>query len=313
MEKRKEVSAQIHAEYDWDSIVRDQWAPLFARLAQDAPPIETRYVVSGMAAPEPLRFESPPPEERTNGDGHTIRFADRNASQVTERSVEIPWLLSRLGKPEKILDIGSADATYIEALVATGAAVTLCDTRPFTMKGDTSVALWIGSVTDMPDEFTDRFDLVTCISVLDHIGLDAYGNLPDDTALERTAVKLHQILAPGGRLLLTVPFGRNHVTTHPGGGQRVFGLDALRDLFQTEQWEWRGLDCWLMGKDGQYHPANVTLAEDAEYGGWRANACVALELVRKETVMETVVTTSYRAQLAQVRQDLAEATPEDVL
>lgn len=33
--KRQEVSAAIHAEYDWDAIVRDQWAPLMSRLSDD--------------------------------------------------------------------------------------------------------------------------------------------------------------------------------------------------------------------------------------------------------------------------------------
>lgn len=33
--KRQEVSAAIHAEYDWDSIVREQWAPLMTRLSAD--------------------------------------------------------------------------------------------------------------------------------------------------------------------------------------------------------------------------------------------------------------------------------------
>jgi glycosyltransferase involved in cell wall biosynthesis len=35
MEKRRQVAASIHAEYDWDTIVRDQWAPLMTRLAAD--------------------------------------------------------------------------------------------------------------------------------------------------------------------------------------------------------------------------------------------------------------------------------------
>ncbi len=32
-EQRRKVSAAIHAEYDWDTIVRDQWAPLITQLA----------------------------------------------------------------------------------------------------------------------------------------------------------------------------------------------------------------------------------------------------------------------------------------
>jgi len=35
MEQRQQVSAAIHAEYDWDTIVREQWAPLMTKLAND--------------------------------------------------------------------------------------------------------------------------------------------------------------------------------------------------------------------------------------------------------------------------------------
>lgn len=38
--KRLEVSKLIHDEYDWDAIVRDQWAPLIARLADEAPALD---------------------------------------------------------------------------------------------------------------------------------------------------------------------------------------------------------------------------------------------------------------------------------
>jgi glycosyltransferase involved in cell wall biosynthesis len=50
MERRKQVSALIHEEYDWNVIVRDQWAPLMERLAKDAP-----EVIMPMPAGQPLQ------------------------------------------------------------------------------------------------------------------------------------------------------------------------------------------------------------------------------------------------------------------
>lgn len=44
--KRRYASAAIHSEYNWDTIVRDQWQPLMARLAADAPPLDARYTVA---------------------------------------------------------------------------------------------------------------------------------------------------------------------------------------------------------------------------------------------------------------------------
>lgn len=48
MSKRIETQNAIHAEYSWDSIVRDQWAPLMVRLAEEAPPLDARFQVQGV-------------------------------------------------------------------------------------------------------------------------------------------------------------------------------------------------------------------------------------------------------------------------
>ena len=39
MEQRLRISAQIHKEFSWDSIVRDQWAPFITEIADAAPPL----------------------------------------------------------------------------------------------------------------------------------------------------------------------------------------------------------------------------------------------------------------------------------
>jgi glycosyltransferase involved in cell wall biosynthesis len=53
MEKRLAAQDAIHAEYSWDAIVRDQWAPLMARLADEAPPLGDRFQVPGVTLPQP--------------------------------------------------------------------------------------------------------------------------------------------------------------------------------------------------------------------------------------------------------------------
>lgn len=51
LDKRIETQNAIHAEYDWDAIVRDQWAPLMKRLAEEAPPLDARFQVGGVQVP----------------------------------------------------------------------------------------------------------------------------------------------------------------------------------------------------------------------------------------------------------------------
>jgi glycosyltransferase involved in cell wall biosynthesis len=46
MAKREACSKLIHDEYSWDKIVRDQWAPLMTRLADEAPPLDARFQVA---------------------------------------------------------------------------------------------------------------------------------------------------------------------------------------------------------------------------------------------------------------------------
>jgi SAM-dependent methyltransferase len=61
---------------------------------------------------------------------------------------------------------------------------------------------------------TPWFDTVACLSTLEHIGMDnaVYGveesRAPDpDAELERAVAELRRVLAPGGLLLVTVPYG----------------------------------------------------------------------------------------------------------
>ena len=196
----------------------------------------------------------------------------------SERSVEIPWLLSRIGKPTRILDIGSAGAKYLSALAATGAEVTAIDTREF--QPPAGVNAYRLDARKLPDDWAGRFDVVTCVSVLDHVGLDAYGNTEDITALTDVIREIGRVIATGGRLLVTVPVGRSQLTTHPDGGQRVFDLDDIAVLFDMDLWFCKQ-SCFWKRIDDAYYAAHLLDILHAEYNGWRADACGAWEMIRE--------------------------------
>ena len=65
-------------------------------------------------------------------------------------------------------------------------------------------------VRELPFE-SDTFDLALCVSTLEHVGADntGYGlQAEEDSASRLTALReLRRVLAPGGRLLITVPCG----------------------------------------------------------------------------------------------------------
>jgi hypothetical protein len=55
--------------------------------------------------------------------------------------------------------------------------------------------VFIGSAGKLPDAWTAHFDLVTCISVLDHVGLDAYGNATDSNLIDDVMTEIERVLA----------------------------------------------------------------------------------------------------------------------
>jgi hypothetical protein len=193
---------------------------------------------------------------------------------MNERVVEVPWMLSRLGCPGALLDIGSADAPYHAELIAGGAGrIVAADTRVF--EAPEPIEMAIVNAAQMPEWWTETFDVVTCISTLDHVGLAAYGNLAEENALERVIAEIRRVMKPQGRLLATFPVGRAQITTHPGGGQRVFGLDEVERYF--EGWTRRSVTAYRLLND-VYQPAPIEECRDAEYLGDRAEAVACLEL-----------------------------------
>lgn len=109
--------------------------------------------------------------------------------------------------------------------------------------------------TSFPSDF---FDTAIALSTLEHIGLGFYGEPVDPHGDRKAAIEIFRILKPGGRFLLTVPFGRPATTS----GHRVYDAARLRALlaeFQIQEFLCHirdGSTCW--------GPANIEEAELAD-------------------------------------------------
>jgi SAM-dependent methyltransferase len=133
-----------------------------------------------------------------------------------ERVVEYPWLLSR-GLSGHILDAGSVlnHRHLIEALLPRVEDLTIVTLAPepmaFTSLG---VSYLYGDLRRLALR-DDWFDEVVCLSTLEHVGMDnaVYGaaaaRAEDPRAEAAQALReLLRVVRPGGRVHLSVPFGR---------------------------------------------------------------------------------------------------------
>jgi SAM-dependent methyltransferase len=86
-----------------------------------------------------------------------------------------------------------------------------------------------GSITDLPFE-TDSVPSLSCLNVIEHIGLGRYGDPVDPEGHVKAANDLARILQPGGELLLGTPVGRERLVFD---AHRVFDPQTIIDLFSS--------------------------------------------------------------------------------
>jgi SAM-dependent methyltransferase len=174
-----------------------------------------------------------------------------------ERPIEIPWCLARYDGEPRVLDVGYAFAepAYLAGLSALGArelvGVDLAEAEVPGLRGV------VADLRELPFR-AGSFDLILCISTLEHIGLDntVYGLAveQDEETQERALLELHRVLAPRGRLLVTVPTGEDQNL----GSQVQREPDAWIALFEQTG--------FLVFEDELYELA---------HGGWQSTVSVA--------------------------------------
>lgn len=119
------------------------------------------------------------------------------------------WLARRLVemRPAAHVDIGSS-VMMINAISAI-VPVTFVDIRPLVcdLSDLKSIA---GSIVALP--FADASQTsISCLHVIEHIGLGRYGDRVDPEGYGRALAELARVAAPGGRLYISTPVGRQRV------------------------------------------------------------------------------------------------------
>lgn len=168
------------------------------------------------------------------------------------------WLARHLAarRPALHVDIGSS--VMMNSVLSAHVPVLFVDFRPLqaALPGLLSVA---GDIKRLP--FADgSVASLSSLHVLEHVGLGRYGDPLDPEGSARGAAELERVLAPGGRLYVSVPTGRDRTCFN---AHRVFSPAVLQALFGRLKME----EFALVDDSGRFsNPGDLGRAERLDYG-----------------------------------------------
>ena len=200
-----------------------------------------------------------------------------------ERAIEIPWCLARYDEESRVLDIGYAFAepAYLAGLVALGAAeLAGADLAEADVPGLSPIA---GDVRNLPVA-DGAFELVICISTLEHVGRDnevyEIDAAREEHGDEATLRELRRVLAKDGRLIVSVPTGQHD----DQGWQLQRTPDDWVAVFERAGFLVYEDELYVRSADG-WRSATLEEAQGARYGvGGPGAGAVLLAELHAETV-----------------------------
>jgi len=168
-------------------------------------------------------------------------FRSQHFSNINERPVEYEFLFRQLTKkfPRTVLDVGSGLTALPHVMSSCGFVVTAVDNiRDYWDHDAINRHFYIINDDITNTRLTERFDFISCISVLEHI------------KNYNSAVKsMFSLLNPGGHLVLTFPYNEKNYTENV---YKLPGSSVKEDYsFITQAYSRKELDMWMSENDGK--------------------------------------------------------------
>jgi SAM-dependent methyltransferase len=149
-----------------------------------------------------------------------------------ERSCEYDFAFKSIPiHVDKILDVGSTGSLFPLKLAKAGFKVHVIDSRLYHEK-HRNLKVIKGDITQNNFSY-DYFDIISCISTIEHIGLSAYGD-PECKNGDFNAFKeFKRIIKNDGYLIITTPFSKHYCLKTLGKTvERIYNWDRLKKLFE---------------------------------------------------------------------------------
>ena len=198
---------------------------------------------------------------------------------ISERVVEVPWVLRHLKKGQRTVDVGCAENAYLGRLFRRVGFLYGIVTRPCPFRHRRFRFRWANIARRTPFR-SGFFKQIVCISTLKHIGLKAYGNPPFPQGDLHALRQMYRLLAPDGRLLLTIPFGQREFH----GWFKVYDSKQWDRLLNKTQFKIREEACFkYVRSQVHYWPCRRQDLQSVGYGKNRAHGVLCTVLVKERT------------------------------
>lgn len=173
---------------------------------------------------------------------HSPSFRKKVCFTITnERIIEFPFVLKQIKDPKaKILEVGCCESLLAFHLASIGHSITGVDLNDYEFSHP-NLKFIKGDICNI-NLPTNYFDYIILVSVLEHIGLGAYGEKAFEDGDKKTFQRLKNCLKNDGRFIITVPYGKGALTKT----QRVYDAEKLDDLLHglviEKEFYYKGLD-----------------------------------------------------------------------
>ncbi len=147
----------------------------------------------------------------TNFDAHYIYHTAWAARQVR-----------RLGPP---LHIDISSSLYFSSILSAFIPTEFYDYRPADLHLD-NLACKRADLMSLPFD-SNSVESLTCMHVIEHIGLGRYGDPLDAKADLKAIREIHRVLKPGGVFLFVVPIGTARIVFH---AHRIYSLRMIQEM-----------------------------------------------------------------------------------
>ncbi len=156
-----------------------------------------------------------------------LLFSNKNSWNMNERIVEWGYVLSQFKDkyPKKVLDFGCSRGWIPLSLASLGHNVTGIDFRDFPFTHP-NFKFYKGDILQIKE---NEFDIVLCLSTLEHVGLGAYGEEYDSDALKNVVKKIYSLLKQDGLFFLTIPVGKSSIDNF----EKSFTPDEIKKLLEN--------------------------------------------------------------------------------